>query len=190
MVSPVIPIVSLAATVDDCVDKRPPPDMGRESRQKMLILTEAAALNRREIMKIPLHTKAYGYLTGRPMSRAEEKAALSELKNTSPTGSLVEALTNSARPQTMALKLEQTVDWVKLKVSSIVLSAAGEREALVSSRRSGDTTFIVECVMWKRHSFRFAAQNHLADPVSSKCDGINLKCFAEDFLVELLLAEL
>lgn len=88
-------------------------------------------------------SRAYGYLTGRTMSRADEIEALKELKSMSPTGSFIEALSSSATSSADA-DLRKNIDSLRVKVVALSLSKAGERET-TSRSVTGQTMFILEC---------------------------------------------
>lgn len=93
-------------------------------------------------------SKAYGYLTGRTMSRSEEIEALNELKSMSPTGSFIEAISSGATNSTDC-DIRKNIDSLRVKVVALSLSKAGEREtasrSLTGQTRDVQTVFVVEC---------------------------------------------
>lgn len=128
-------------------------------------------------------SKAYGYLTGRTMSRADEIEALNELKSMSPTGSFIEAISSSATSSANT-DLRKNIDSLHVKVVALSLSKAGEREtssrSVTGQTRDVQMMFIVECklspflqkVNGPDDPIRFSAEQDMSS-LSSK---FNISC--------------
>lgn len=90
------------------------------------------------------------YLNGRNMTRIQDLKALKKIKSVSPTGSLINALSNDIIKPTISVstiyKIDQQlikqINSIKIGVSYLALSSAGVKE-IRSSDKSG--IFIIEC---------------------------------------------
>lgn len=97
-------------------------------------------------LRVKKSSKAYNYLTGHEMSKDEELQALSEIKLSSPTGSLVEALSQSATGRRQIYKLLNEIDSLKISLKTLYLTRAGMREANFNQKmhEANPHTFMVE----------------------------------------------
>lgn len=96
-------------------------------------------------------SKTFDYLSGRQMTEEQEIEALHNLKELSPTNSLVEKLSeevykNATEPNSIYLR---KIDSIKISVLTLILSKAGIREIKARSINScghiESPTFTVEC---------------------------------------------